>query len=98
MTRKTMTALFPALVLGLAAPALAQTATIRFHDLDLSSAAGRATLAERTETLARKLCTADAMTGTRISDTTERDACLASVRQQVAQKVAARAATSTTGG
>lgn len=98
MIRMSLTALLPALALGLAAPALAETATIKVHDLDLSSEAGQAKLEARTRALARKLCDDGGSTGTRLPDTSERDACVASVRRQVAQQVAAREGAGNTGG
>ena len=55
MIRMSLTALLPALALGLAAPALAETAMLKLNDLDLSTDAGRAKLESRTKALARKL-------------------------------------------
>lgn len=98
MTRTHLTALLPALALGLAAPALAETAVLKFDDLDLSTEAGQAKLEARTRALARKLCDDGGSTGTRLPDTSERDACVASVRRQIAQQVAAREAAGNRGG
>lgn len=98
MIRMSLPTLLPALALGLAAPALAETATIKVHDLDLSTEAGQATLEARTEAAARWLCADVELTGTRIRDLKGRETCMASVRQQAARKVAARESAGKAGG
>lgn len=98
MTRTSLTALLTALALGLAAPALAETATIKFHDLDLSTEAGQASLEARIKSAARRVCDDGVLTGTRIPHYAQRDACFASVQRQVAEQLAAREAVGKTRG
>lgn len=68
------------------APALAQNeeaVQIRTADLDLGSAAGRATLERRIGSVERQLCSGDLTTGSRVRLNQEQQACKAAVRRQV---------------
>jgi UrcA family protein len=71
-----------ALALTSASAAFAQEATVRYADLDLSQAAGRAEFDRRIEAAARQVCRAEPRTGTRIIDQRELKRCAAEVRTQ----------------
>ncbi len=74
--------------LGIASPALAKATlanptAVKFTDLDLDNAAGKATLEDRIRNAANRICAAEQLTGSRIPSR----ACIAGVRQQVLAKV-----------
>ena len=64
--------------------AQAQTAQVRYADLNLSSAAGQAELDRRIEAAARRACAAELPSGSRIEDRSDLSRCKAQVRAQVA--------------
>lgn len=73
-----------ALVLLGATAAQAQTAEVRFADLNLSSQAGQAELDRRVELASRRVCTAEPQSHTRLPDRRAAERCKAEVRAQVA--------------
>ncbi len=73
-----------ALALLGAGAAQAQTAQVRYADLNLSSAAGQAELDRRIEAAARRACAAELSTGSRIENRDDLSRCKALVRAQVA--------------
>jgi UrcA family protein len=76
-----------ALALSSASAAFAQETTVRYADLDLSSAAGQTELERRIENAARQVCKAEIPTGTRIVDQGEVARCRDEVRAQIAAKL-----------
>ena len=74
-------------------PALADTANLRFDDLDLSTAAGKATFGARIEHTLRTACPAQVVTGSRIAHDDGTVECKRDVRKQIAAQLAARGAT-----
>jgi UrcA family protein len=70
--------------------AFADTAQLRVNDLDLSTAAGKAELARRIETVAVKACPAVTTTGSRIPDREGQKLCMADVRKQIEARLSAR--------
>lgn len=83
----------PAMLLLAAAPsaaALAETAQLRTHDLDLTSEAGKAELSRRIDVAARKACRATPQTGTRIDNRAGLAECMTDVRRQVETRLALR--------
>jgi UrcA family protein len=70
-----------ALALSSASAAFAQESTVRYADLDLSSAAGRI------ESATRQLCRAEPIVGTRIVDHDEVARCRDEVRAQISAKL-----------
>jgi UrcA family protein len=73
--------------LALAGTAQAQTASVRYNDLDLSRPAGKAELDRRIEAATREVCKAEAMPGNRFADPGEQRRCEAGVRAQVAEQM-----------
>lgn len=71
--------------LGIASPALANPTAIKFVDLDLESAEGKATLDDRIRNAASRICAAELRTGTRINSR----ACMLDIREQVLAQVSA---------
>jgi UrcA family protein len=80
---KTFTAALSLALLGTAAVAQAQSAEVRYGDLNLSSPAGRAELERRTEGAARRVCKDEPPIGSRVSDRAETSRCKDQVRAQV---------------
>jgi UrcA family protein len=76
-----------ALALSSASAAFPQETTLRYADLDLSSAAGQAELERRIENATRQLCRAEPIVGTRIVDNGEVERCRDEVRAQIAAKL-----------
>ncbi|WEK45469.1 MAG: UrcA family protein [Candidatus Andeanibacterium colombiense] len=75
-----------------AQPAFAESVTVPYKDLDLSTAAGQKQLGNRIDSAARKVCGFDQrVTGTRIPDPEAR-ACVADARKKIEQRVALLAA------
>jgi UrcA family protein len=71
-----------------AQPAFAESASIQFKDLDLSTSAGQKQLDNRIDTAARKVCGFDKLTtGTRIPDKEAR-VCVAEAKQKIVKQVA----------
>ena len=64
--------------------ARAETAEVRYADLNLASPAGKAELERRVAVAARRACRIEAPAATRIADRTEVERCKAEVRAQVA--------------
>lgn len=62
----------------------AGTAEVRFGDLNLASAAGRAELDRRIESAARRACAIEVPAATRLEDRTQIQRCKAEVRAQAA--------------
>ena len=83
MTKTIVSAIALAL-LGAATAAQAQTAEVRFGDLNLSSPAGQAALDRRVEGAARQVCEVAAPVCGRAAYRIEEGRCKAQVRQQVA--------------
>lgn len=69
----------------LATPALATSnpLAVKFTDLDLDTAAGKATLDARIDNAARRYCADEQVTGSRIGS----QSCLKSVRSEVLAKI-----------
>lgn len=82
-----------ALAAAVSAPALAETAVFRFDDLDLSTAAGKATFDARIETTLRLVCPPSDVTGTRIPDNQSRAECMRQARKQIVDRLAAQGIT-----
>lgn len=76
-----------ALALTSASAAFAQETTLRYADLDLSSAAGQAELERRIESATRQICRAEPITGSRIVDKDEMERCKDDVRAQISAKL-----------
>jgi UrcA family protein len=81
---KTLASTIALALLGAASGAQAQTAEIRYADLDLSSPAGQAAFERRVEGAARRVCEVPAPIGSRAVYRIEEGRCKAEVRQQVA--------------
>lgn len=73
-----------ALALLGAGAAQADTATVRYADLNLRSPAGQAELDRRIEGAVRRACDAAPTSYSRLASRNERDRCKAEVRAQVA--------------
>ncbi len=67
-----------------AGAAQAETAEVRYGDLNLASAAGRAELDRRIESAARRVCVIDVPAATRLEDRGQIQRCKAQVRAQAA--------------
>jgi UrcA family protein len=76
-----------ALALTPASAAFAQETTVRYADLDLSSAAGQAEMERRIENATRQVCRAEPISGTRIVDMDEVERCRDEVRAQITAKL-----------
>lgn len=83
--------------LGLSATAHAESVEVRFADLDLTTDAGRAELAQRVNRAANRACSDTRDTGTNIVNRAAIEACRASVRDQVNARIARRTAAETYG-
>lgn len=88
--RKFLSAAAALTVLATTAPAFADTALVRFGDLDLSSASGKSELQARIERAAVRVCTQHHETGTIIGTVAPSKACLADARRQIAAQVEAQ--------
>lgn len=74
-----------------APPALAESVTVQYKDLDLTTQAGQKELNNRIDTAARKVCGfSQRTTGTRIPDQEART-CVAEAKQKLEKHVAALA-------
>lgn len=83
--------MIPLIALGAAfgsSAAMAQSVRIDLSGVDLSSAAGKASLERQIAAAERLLCPETTPTGSRIANTDEARQCRAEVRQQVAARVA----------
>ena len=75
----------------IAQPALAESVSVQYKDLDLSTTAGQKQLNNRIDTAARKVCGfSQRTTGTRIADQEART-CVADAKQKLEKHVAALA-------
>lgn len=83
-----LAATLPALVLS--AAAWADTAELRYKDLDLSTETGRAELAKRVDAVARKACTPETITGSRIPNRSAQERCIDDAKRQIEAQLAAR--------
>jgi UrcA family protein len=73
----------------LAAPAFAESITVQYKDLDLSTEAGQKELDSRIDSAARKVCDYyKTTTGTRIPDKEARD-CVAEAKKKIEKRIAA---------
>lgn len=79
----------PALLL--AGAASADTAQLRYNDLDLTTEAGKAELAKRIDATVRKACTPETVTGSRIPNRAAQEQCIVDARRQIEEKIAMRA-------
>lgn len=79
-----------AAALMISGAAFAETASLDFRGLDLTTEAGKAEMNRRIEVVARKACPAEALTGSRIPLIQHREECMADVRRQVQAKLAAK--------
>lgn len=86
-----------AAALALAPVAHADTASFSYGDLDLTTPAGQEELSRRIETAARRACTAEAPTGTRIRKGASLNQCMAEVRRQVESRLAMKSASESRG-
>lgn len=77
-----------ALFASLTTSAFAAGVEFRWKDLDLTTASGKAEFDRRVEVAARQICTGETMTGTRIDPS--RTDCVAGVREEIVEKIAAR--------
>lgn len=66
-------------------------ATVRTDDLDLTTAAGKATLDRRTNTAAMQVCAGETATESRISAAQARQQCIDDVREQIRRQLVRRA-------
>ncbi|MBO9498326.1 MAG: UrcA family protein [Novosphingobium sp.] len=86
-----MKALIAIAVLGaaaLSAPAFAGSISVKYKDLDLSTAEGQKALDSRIESAARKVCGFNELTvGTRIPDKEARD-CVAEAHRKLQKQIA----------
>lgn len=73
--------------LALVNTAQAQTASVRFADLDLSRPAGKAELERRIEAATRQVCKTELQPGSRFADQIELRRCEAGVRQQISEQM-----------
>lgn len=73
------------------APALADTAELRYNDLDLSTDAGQAELAKRIDATARRVCKPETVTGSRIPNRGAQEQCIADAKRQIEAQMASRA-------
>jgi UrcA family protein len=73
--------------LALAGTAQAQTASIRYADLDLSKPAGQAELERRIEAATRQVCPTETRVASRIRDLSAQHRCEDAVRAQVAEQM-----------
>ena len=80
-----------AAALMISGAAFAETASLDFKGLDLTTEAGKAEMNRRIEAVARRACPAEALTGSRIPPIRQREECMADVRRQVQAKLAAKA-------
>ncbi|MGE3690666.1 MAG: UrcA family protein [Novosphingobium sp.] len=88
MKKMHFAAALAAIALPLAAmPAHAETAQLRYDDLDLATEAGKAELSRRIDTVAQKACPLESITGSRIQLRDEQARCMADVRRQIASKL-----------
>ncbi len=90
MNRFRLAATIAALSLSLGAPAMAETAKLRYDDLDLASPAGQAELASRIDAVAAKACPMEGVTGSRLPQREERQACIAEVKRQIQTRLAGK--------
>lgn len=74
-----------------ATPALAADAKLVWKDLDLTTDAGKAELDSRIDAAATQVCSAEAVTGTRIARGAS-PACLAEARDAIKARIAAKTA------
>lgn len=87
--KRPLIALTAAAVLGTAAPAMAESLTIPYHDLNLATEKGQATLDRRIDTAVRKFCGMDrTTTGTRVTSR-ESLKCYAETSKQAKAQFAA---------
>lgn len=84
------TAIFAAMMI--AAPAFANSVTVNYSDLNLSSAAGQATLEHRINTAARQAC-GGSPEGSDLTSTTRFYGCVAAARSGAEKSVATAQAT-----
>ena len=89
LLKAALAAALPALALSNAA--LADTAQLRYNDLDLSTEAGQAELARRVDAVARKACTPETITGSRIPNRSAQERCIVDAKRQIETQLAARA-------
>jgi UrcA family protein len=68
-----------------------ETAALSYSDLDLSTEAGKAELSKRIDATARKACSTEPATGTRIKSQAGMEECMADVRRQVETRLASQA-------
>ncbi|HVR90080.1 MAG TPA: UrcA family protein [Novosphingobium sp.] len=73
-----------------AGTAQAETAVFRIDDLDLSTAAGKATFDARIEAAVRRACFEPVSTGTHIANSHARSECIAEARRQIVERLAAK--------
>ena len=87
--RTALIALAAASTAIIAAPAAAETAKLKWKDLDLSTEAGRTELDRRIGVAADQLCRLDSVTGS-ILPRPATPECLAEARDQIQTKLASR--------
>ena len=87
--KKTLIALAAIGTVFTAAPAMAESVSIQFRDLNLNTIEGQAKLEQRIDRAARKICQVDDHTmGSRIRDQ-DALACYAKAKKQATQQMAA---------
>ena len=87
--KRSLITLTAAAVLGTAAPAMAETLSIPYQDLNLATAKGQAALDGRIDAAVREFCGMNrTTTGTRISSRETRE-CYAQTSKQAKEKFAA---------
>lgn len=72
---------------SIATAAFAETVQIRFNDLDLATAEGKARLERRISAAEKEVCPQEASTGTRLANSDAAAECRASLRKQVMAQV-----------
>lgn len=90
--RKLITALTAAAAATVTTAAFADTVQIRFKDLDLTTAEGKARLERRISAAENEVCPQEAATGTRLARTDAANDCRASLRKQVMAQIDRHAA------
>ena len=91
MTQRLLSLAALATAFALPVAAFADTATLRYDDLDLATAAGQAQLATRIDTAAARACSQRPVTGSIIANARNQTRCIAAVRQQLSARFEGRA-------
>ena len=96
--RNPILAIAAAAILVTGTAALAQSAQLRFDDLDLASDAGKAELSRRIDLAAEQACPPESITGSRMSLRAAQQRCIADAKQQITVQLARKANRQQRGG